>query len=338
MTNSILVKLREIGWGPEIEKLMAYEPRILLDHALVKQPKPLTQRSMSASSPIALFVSRHPPVWQNIMPKLIAVLETIKSRRMQRDRRRAINDRCLIMANILDAYILTQDPAQAFPSVADVCDLKEVRTIIQDTPVEVVVTKDSFAEVEAQLPRLCDEWTSSKNRELVAMMKAAGVEESIKIEEGQESEVDVSCLRLATTWFSCRDCQEPIGYPRVLAHGHANAFDYRDRRSDDTPEMFQSLNCDLWNRNGNRIGFHLQAYEAARMVVTACGLDPDMTTAEVMNEKDPILACSACYDATGGPNGGKLVMRWRRAVRARMSHFRAMLSRDHFADPSRQHA
>jgi hypothetical protein len=45
MRTSILVKLREIGWGTEIEKLMAHDPRMLLDHSLVKQPKPLTLRS-----------------------------------------------------------------------------------------------------------------------------------------------------------------------------------------------------------------------------------------------------------------------------------------------------
>ena len=57
MTTSILVKLREIGWGTEIEKLMADDPRMLLDHALVKQPKPLTLRSVFLHPLISFFVS-----------------------------------------------------------------------------------------------------------------------------------------------------------------------------------------------------------------------------------------------------------------------------------------
>ena len=249
------------------------------------------------------------------MPKLNSLLDSVKTKRLQRERMTAINDRYRTMATILDSYFLTQDLRKAFPSVADVCDMRDVKSIIQDTPVEVTVTKDSFAEVEARLPRLCDEWRSAKDQELVSMMQTAGVEGCIKIEEGEEDEVDVSCLDLATTWFLCRDCTEPISYPRVLAHGHAIAIDYRNRRGDE-PEMLIGLNCDLWNRNGDRISFHQPAHEAARMIVQACGLDPDLTTADVMNGIDPILECTACYDETNGCNSGKLAMRWRRAVRS----------------------
>jgi hypothetical protein len=248
------------------------------------------------------------------MPKLDAFLETIKSKRLQRERAAAINERCRTMASILDAFILTQDLTTAFPSVADVCEMNEVKAIIQGTPVEVTVNRESFAEVEAQLPTLCDEWRSSKDRELVLMMNAAEVEGSIKVEEGEEASIDVSCLQLATTWFSCRDCTEPISYPRVLAHSHAIAVDFRNRRGDE-PDTLTTLNCDLWNRNGDRIKFHVRAHEAAKVIVKACGRDPDVTTAEEMNAIDPILECTACYDATGGLNSGKLAMRWRRAVR-----------------------
>jgi hypothetical protein len=211
MINSIFAKLVEHGWGPELDKLNAYYPRPLLDHPLVKQPKDLTVRSAYDFHSIRIPLQQLTtfPVWKNIMPKLVDFMEDIKAKRLQRERLAAVNKRCQTMATILNNYLLTRPLTEVIPCIADVCEMKEIKSIIEDTPIEVEVTAKNFTTIVTELPRLIDEWRISKSRELIAMMEAEA-HALIKIEETDlAAQVDLSPLELATTWFFCRVPSHP---------------------------------------------------------------------------------------------------------------------------------
>ena len=65
-----------------------------------------------------------------------------------------------------------------------------------------------------------------------------------------------------------------------------------------------------WNMGGDRIGVDKRTMPAARPVVECCGLDPDTTTAQEMDELDARLECKTCLDVAT-----RYVMSWRAAVR-----------------------
>ena len=219
------------------------------------------------------------------------------------------------MATVLNDYVLTRPLTEVIPGIADVCEMKEIKSIIEDTPMEVEVTKDSFTEAVEEMPRLCDEWRISRSRDLIIMMQV-GTEESIKTETVPEVDIDLSSLELATTWFHCWNCTEPIGYPRVLVHGHATSFRYGSR-IEASVDHFQNLGCEVWNHRGDRVWFYTQAHAAARPIIAACGLDPDVATAREMDELEPMIECLTCYNIEIRYNldTGRHAMRWRRAVR-----------------------
>jgi hypothetical protein len=248
-------------------------------------------------------------VWNNIMPKLIEFMEDIKAKRLQRERVAAVNKRRQMMATILNNYLLTRSLTEVIPCIADVCEMKEIKSIIEDTPIDVEVNAKSFANIVPELPRLIDEWRISKSRELITMMEAEAPA-LIKTEETDlAAHFDLSPLELATTWFFCRNCDEPIGYPRILAHDHAIAMT-PTLRKDGPRDHILGLSCQAWNFRGDRLKFHVDAHRAARPIVESCGLDPDTTTARQMDEFDPMVECLICRNF----GAGRIAMRWRRAV------------------------
>jgi hypothetical protein len=121
-------------------------------------------------------------------------------------------------------------------------------------------------------------------------------------------------LELATTFFRCKVCYTSITYPRILVHGctHDLRCTWRNIDIDDSRSvLWKSLGDEPWNLGGDRIGFDKRVHPAAKQVMECCQQNPDTATGREMDELDPRLECSSCFD-TGS---GRLVMGWRVAVR-----------------------
>ncbi|KAJ7274434.1 hypothetical protein B0H12DRAFT_398397 [Mycena haematopus] len=116
-------------------------------------------------------------------------------------------------------------------------------------------------------------------------------------------------LHLATTFFACSTDGEPLRSSTILVHPSTTRFRYGewDYESD---SLQGTLSEEAWNA-ANSVQFQKQAHRSARLVVEACGLDPDVTTSTEMDEINPALECLNC-----GNEHGRLVMRWIQAVRS----------------------
>ena len=152
----------------------------------------------------------------------------------------------------------------------------------------------------------------------------------------------MSLLELATTFFQCDMCAEPISYPRILMHDcflrpsgaiagpnhNAQGSGIRKekkRTSQDIPREprpFRVITADtLWPRLSEKFGagmhpgragvaFHKEASQSARRIILSCDENPDTITYAEMDQKDMRVQCLRCSSAAKG----KLVMRWTIAV------------------------
>ncbi|KII94170.1 hypothetical protein PLICRDRAFT_36405 [Plicaturopsis crispa FD-325 SS-3] len=280
--EAIFAKLRDLGWGDEIDRTPAY---ILSGHELFKQPKELTEHS-----------------WLSIKGSVICFMEGLKQIRLGSELLHKRLDRQSIVARLVKAYVLTRPPNDIIPQVADVCSMPDFRSLIE-APVEMNVDADSFSGAMANFPRLVDDWRESVSCTLVKLLP-----------ECQPStnppSLNLSSLELATTWFHCHICTLPITFPRILVHHCMTGLSYSyDQQDTITGQCFMKLSCEPWNYGGSRVAFHDVAAACARRLVELCGRDPLVTTASEMYELDARFSCSTCrYGRT------HCVMTWDKAV------------------------
>jgi hypothetical protein len=139
-------------------------------------------------------------------------------------------------------------------------------------------------------------------------------------------------LELATTFFRCDMCTEPIRYPRILMHhcflvpsGAKSRMARKPARDVTVPReprpmavitadtVFPLMSAKFGEgMHPDRAGvsLHKEASTSARKIILACGENPDAITYTGMDQKDFRVECLVCR-STGK---GRLVMRWTIAV------------------------
>jgi hypothetical protein len=242
-------------------------------------------------------------------------MEELKEKRLVAERLATLKKRQHLVRTLLKDYALERPADEVIPGPADVCSMDEFKTIIEDTPEDVEVSEQTFWPAMERLPQLIDEWRAAKDAELVRIINAAASDGSQSKES--QSESDRAQLELATTIFQCTSCQRSISYPRILIHSCVHCLRDAWRRPDDpTSKLWQNLDDEPWNSGGDRVIIHKKGRPAARCVVMSCGLDPDTTTAQEMDNLDGRLSCLKCYKETLE----RWVMTWRTAVRRYVSY------------------
>jgi hypothetical protein len=282
-----------MGWGDEIDKNSGYSLVPLTAHALVRKPQELTDR-----------------IWNNIKQPLVEVLEELKEKRLMTGRLAAFKRRQSLVATLLKAYTRERPITEVIPGPTDVCNMDEFRTIIDDTDVDVEVTETNFKEAMNRLPQLVTEWRITKDAELVHIMNEYALPCGSGHNEPQPQH-DRAQLELATTLFQCKICNAPISYPRILVHSCVHSLrDYWQDSDEFRRKLWLNLDDEPWNYVGDRIGIYEKGGPAAREIVISCGLDPDTTTAQEMDDLDARYECLGCY----AEFHGRLIMGWRTAV------------------------
>ncbi|EPQ54810.1 hypothetical protein GLOTRDRAFT_139298 [Gloeophyllum trabeum ATCC 11539] len=299
--QAVVAKLYEAGYGEELTALMNYDIDSFMDHPLVSQPKELTER-----------------IWNNIQGPLIKWMEEKKLQRLEHDRIEAMLMRDAMAADLYEEWLRTQSPVEAYPSIADVLLMKEFNDIILQ-PADIDVTAADFAPAMGALPRLVEEWREKTGLKLCELMSR---------EEGQDEEaLNVPRrLELATTIFRCTSCRDFINYPRALSHKCLTRPRYANpkrgycakeagEKQSDLMLRWGTLEHEPWNYDGNGLLFADKASDLVKQLVESCGLDPDTTTREEMNERNDRFACMTCVTGGSRPH---TVMSWNTAVEHRL--------------------
>lgn len=229
-------------------------------------------------------------------------MEGIKNNRLAEERLERLTSRRMTFARYIAAcqttYTLTVP-------MTELSQIEPFRAIIEDTPPQQAVVVSSFPP-PSEAFWVFTQWQNRKKHDLVDIMKKSPI---------VSWNVNVAHLDLATTFFRCQGpaSWEPVGqWETILAH--PGTFSWRRSRvypSVDLARMFEDFQQEFWNVS-DRVSFHEPAYLAARSIVAACGFDPDITSAMVMDKWNPIIECASCSGETFFRS--RSMMTWRRGV------------------------
>ncbi|RDB20037.1 hypothetical protein Hypma_012986 [Hypsizygus marmoreus] len=259
--EAIEEKLYELGWGVELEK-MEDDDDSILDHPFVDQSKPLTDRS-----------------WEDNKEELIELMEQIQEHRLAREYHDRQRIRHGILKEVYDSFVVSQPIHAILLGLADVARLGPFKDVL-NAPAKDDITVEHFAAALKELPRHIDDWRSSVDGKLVALIKTAD----------SRIRATKSTLALPTTFFQCH-CKLTVGYPQIFTHACvANSFGLS------YPE------CITWE-------FDRHALKMATALLQQWGLDAKMATKQKLEQPSLFVECLNCSDANQ-----RTVMKWHAAV------------------------
>ncbi|GLB35493.1 hypothetical protein LshimejAT787_0210580 [Lyophyllum shimeji] len=284
--DAVIRYLNAAGWTEDIRKM---DLDLLRYHKLVNIPRDLTER-----------------VWVRIRPKLFDFMGRVASRLREEYRLDQVTRR----RRIFSQYVMSCHPRDAILApISELSQLEPFRAIIEDSPLDQVITLHSFPPSHVISQLFC-RWQRHRKHNVVQIMRKSGL---------VPWNVSAAHINLATTFFYCSGpgFREPIGQQDILVH--PAAFSWRPEReysSGYLTRLFEDFQQEFWNFGGDRVFFHEPAFLAARSIVSACGYDPDRTTAAAMDKWSYLFECKSCRSSTTG----RLVMTWRRAVIHAIDH------------------
>ena len=179
------------------------------------------------------------------------------------------------------------------------------------------------------LPDITASWRESADEHLLDLLPQKATSSTTKKGKAKSKSMS-NCLELATTFFNCQWCREPISYPRILMHycirlrrrigpegddGEEDLdeeVEFEDRKLAVWNKMSFWYGTD-WNESKDQVTFDDEASGFARVIVKACGEDPDTVTSDRMKEIDARVECLRC--AKEGRYASRLVMNWTTAVK-----------------------
>ena len=262
-------------------------------------------------------------VWQDIQDDLVQCMENIRNSRIENERKQVLRTRWRYLEDTLTELSKSPEARDYNISVGDIALMPEIREIL-DSANEVVLDEALLEEVSAGFSDMIERWkrnVDNQLRELVVKSQPATASSEPeskapkrKTRARAKAERKPDVLELATTRFHCNSCNQQsraLYYPGVLAHECL-----RDRQfaADD---IFAKLLYEARGRFMEPILCNLdkltvaQPSAAAEAVIRLCGKDPQVVTAQEMNELDVMLL----QKGEKGGKGDNTIRTWRSAVR-----------------------
>ncbi|KAI9462990.1 hypothetical protein HD554DRAFT_2288156 [Boletus coccyginus] len=285
--DSIFERLKQLGYDPEVTYFGRRKIKLSCK-PLFRKSKPLTDKE-----------------WDQIWPEW---LETMNDFRSQRLEEVVYQSRRALFASEYAKYVMSPPPnIPAFdllPHVAEVACLPPFREIIR-APEGTKMGDKPFESAFSQLPELVDEWRKNLDIEVAELVEIpphlsfkgtpdGGIVASGSTRGSESSRAPTNKLRLACALFQ-GSFKGVFAHPDVFSASMCNStYPYSMGKGD--VERTGSL--------GHRYGIKYMA--EAPYVIHACGLDPNVATADDMDRRDARLKCLSCQSSR--------VRRWRDAV------------------------
>ncbi|KDR81924.1 hypothetical protein GALMADRAFT_221811 [Galerina marginata CBS 339.88] len=280
----VMERLKKLGWEEELSK-MSRGSSMPQDHPTVLKAcqKELTERALS-----------------NLEEFLNSYMQTVKTRRLARERHDKLLHRLPILKSILETFVATLPANALHPSAGELFRDSVVWDIIINTPSTVDFKKEHFDPIVPMLPDIVLRWKRKIEEKLLHLIRTAAPEYTFDPE---------TVFQLATTAFSCSGCgykNQSLWHPRVLMHSCATKNDYSAVEDADLNDVKSALRQVYWNY---RLCLSFKPYDLQLLskVVGMCGLDPNTATAVDMDVVNPIFECVAC----NRPQLGRATMTWR---------------------------
>ncbi|KAH9927807.1 uncharacterized protein B0H18DRAFT_1210527 [Fomitopsis serialis] len=281
--KGIVSRLRELGWGPELDFVKARDYTPLSQHKLVLVAKKLTDR-----------------VWLNIQSELIHCMEGIREERLEHENTPMLTERWSILESagkeILDRHLAKHPEMLDYGlNIADLALTTEFREIMC-APADQVVDRTSFLALEEQIDVIIEDWRTRVCEEF----RKPFVEGKIKVKAPR----GVDPLDLATTAFAIyKPHKSPSAFfPNIVASSGVRSATREEGRN--MYERFIYGRKDIHCYVPPTPDLCLMRDCNAPEIIRSCGLDPDTATAKDMD----------ALDARWVRNVTRTIVTWRTAV------------------------
>ncbi|KAH9935794.1 uncharacterized protein B0H18DRAFT_423867 [Fomitopsis serialis] len=280
--TTIVAKLRDLGWGGELDRIAMQGYCPLSEHAQVRPSKALTDRG-----------------WAKIRDEVVAKMQEIKDFRLRTERRALLRTRLNMLKAAVTAARTTPTKRtvedEYKPKFQNLAFMPVFREFV-DAPNDVVVNQEAFAALMPRLPLLDEQWQKESREQLRA-----------KLADHVDAQDGADVLNLAVAVFKCKGCPRILGHPQVLAHECVGSLLMESPgQHDDYLKLVVDVGYKYpWNADHIQVVTEL---ERVRAIIEICGKDPKVATQKDMDDADLRVVYDSPYD------GGR-VMSWRRAVR-----------------------
>ncbi|TRM55853.1 hypothetical protein BD626DRAFT_521802 [Schizophyllum amplum] len=255
--EAIYQKLRDSGWGEELQKL----EHDLRDHPLVRKTQRLTQKG-----------------WKKIESELNMFVTERNRVRLKLQKADIIRRRYYLLADVYDEFLASQPRDAVFPPIGSIVSLENLRTSLENTPVDQCqLSRDFYLQLIKEIPPASlAKWREQADAALIDLLRPT--------RPGQATTVDH--LRLASTLFVIVLEYEARGtvktYPDLLADD--SVTDYFVNVSG--PATGKERAFFPWSARRLAVadtGFA----QIARGLLTLMGMDPDTATHDEVQLRDP---------------------------------------------------
>ncbi|KAF7337550.1 F-box domain-containing protein [Mycena sanguinolenta] len=348
--TEIFGKLEELGFIEELEYLedLADTPGDLIrpelclfsDHPDVKASKPLTQRSWKNMEPRLLEYMEKVKAHRLAAERLALVRkrEKIAVSAWIRFRTQFPTERLMPSGTEILSWDQIKDiiklPSSVTTTERDESLTKDTEATGPDaeaesSPKPTVISPALFTRVFESLSCRISRWEEGHIEELT---NQAAIGSSSTWWRYRSSSDNMETLQLAVCVFSCEDKHSThhafphyhnvypvMWYPEFLHHPCNTTGKYIG--NEDVPQnpLYASPKPTQWcirkSWSSDSIFFDGKASRAAKGVLEACGLDPNVVTTKDMDDMDPRFICLKCsYGAKCDGQRPRKVMGWRKAV------------------------
>ncbi|KAI0675149.1 hypothetical protein C8Q78DRAFT_1010751 [Trametes maxima] len=291
----IFERLRDEGWGEELDKMSPYSREKLDSHKLVRKAQKLTENG-----------------WQTIRPDLVAVMQGVRTIRLKNERSTLVQSRLRAFHHFYVSYEesvgLRTFVSKMQASFSDLALMSPFKDLL-DSPSAAVFTPQDFEHLRYLIPAARE--ACYREQVLLFLAKACEV---------YQVPHQVTSLGLAIVTFACAECGRiDLRWPNVLAH--------RCSRRTEWPAEGYGLDVRLFAEHAGRRGPWKtdsvpftpgSSAEVARTIVLACGCNPHTATYNDMEACGARLVCLVC--PAEPVSGLRKVYDWKHAVAHRSRH------------------
>ncbi|EED82097.1 predicted protein [Postia placenta Mad-698-R] len=189
--QSALDRLRQLGWGEELDRLA-----------------PL-YKSLSQYDPLRAAQKLTDRIWHNIGGGVVTILEDIRDerRRVRHTEilRKRLDALCTVLSEVYPNPPMTVE-TEYKPRICDMIEMPEVREIIHSSN-DPTLGSENEEKLRALFPNLMERWQAETREEL--RRRALRWVECV---DGAD------ILTLAATHFACSKCLKLLPYPEILGH------------------------------------------------------------------------------------------------------------------------
>ncbi|KAI0779374.1 hypothetical protein C8Q74DRAFT_1258695 [Fomes fomentarius] len=275
--QAVLARLRQEGWGDELDKMSSQLLDRLYDINLVSRAIRLTDKG-----------------WETTRTPVMEYMEKIRASRLEKEYTATISSRLWTLKSTLDRHQHARWPTNVkdriYIGTTDCAFMPPVRAIIDD--MSNGISKESMETKLAQvLPDLVSQWIEERRSEHIALLIAHfGESDAAKVPEP---------LELAIAWFNCKYCRHYYRWPQITRHQcfRSNALTRQDDKyTDCVKKTIHSWNGDTTSDRlytGSSLGIS-SMIPYARNIIQTCGKDPDTATYAEMEKCGVRLRCCLC--------------------------------------------